>query len=402
MRRIRSPKLEHRSNRLRLPIRGKPYYQKLAEGLHLGYRRNAGPGSWSIRKSDGRGGNWIKVIGPADDYDGVAGAVDYWTAQAKAREMVHGAASDTGKLATVAEAIADYRDDLERRGGRPGNASILEFHVPPMLASKLVAALSARELKAFQRELLAKDLKPSSVTRIGKSLAAVLSLAASHDPRIRNRDAWRIGLASLPDDNEAARSHVILSENQVRAMVPSAYQESEAFGLFVELGALTGARPVQLRRLTIGDVQRDRVLMPSSLKGKGKKVVKRRPIPIPAALAARLKAMSKDRPDSAPLLLKNGEPFTETDQRLPFRRTVERIGLDPDTVTYYALRHTWITRQLIRGTPIRLVADAADTSVAMIEKTYSRYITHHGDDLLRAGMVDLSMPPEGPKVVPLR
>jgi hypothetical protein len=66
------------------------------------------------------------------------------------------------------------------------------------------------------------------------------------------------------------------------------------------------------------------------------------------------------------------------------------------------LRHTWITKQLIRGTPIRLVADAADTSVAMIEKTYSKYITHHGDDLLRAGLIDLSVPPAGPNVVPLR
>ena len=48
------------------------------------------------------------------------------------------------------------------------------------------------------------------------------------------------------------------------------------------------------------------------------------------------------------------------------------------------------------------VADAADTSVAMIEKTYSRFIGDHTDALLRAGMFDTETSDAVGKVVPLR
>jgi hypothetical protein len=42
--------------------------------------------------------------------------------------------------------------------------------------------------------------------------------------------------------------------------------------------------------------------------------------------------------------------------------------------------------------PIRLIADHHDTSVVMIERTYSRYIAGHGDALIRCGLLDLSPP----------
>jgi integrase len=401
-RRIRSPKLETRSARLKLPLRGKPYYTKLAEGLHLGYRRNEGPGSWSIRKADGRGSNWIKVIAPADDYDGVAGALSYWDAQARARELALGTAADDGtKLQTVAEAIEAYRADLKARGGEEANALRLLPHLPASHASKIVAALNSRELRHWRDGLLDKGLTPGSVTRYCKSLAAALSLAAAHDPRIKNRDAWRIGLAALPD--AANTRNVILSDTEVRHIVQTAYTLSQALGTLLELAAVTGARPSQLKRLVVSDVQKNRLMMPSSKKGKGKRRIEHRPVPIPETLALRLKQLGKGRsPDAALLLRDEGMPWSPTGHRDPMRAIVTAAGLDPGEVTIYALRHSSIVRQLLKGTPIRVVATAHDTSVAMIEKTYSKYISDHADDLLRAGLIDLSAPPDGDKVVRLR
>jgi len=52
------------------------------------------------------------------------------------------------------------------------------------------------------------------------SICAALELAAQLDPRIRNRDAWEIGLAALPD-TQVARN-VILSDAQVHAVTPDA------------------------------------------------------------------------------------------------------------------------------------------------------------------------------------
>ena len=72
---------------------------------------------------------------------------------------------------------------------------------------------------------------------------------------------------------------------------------------------------------------------------------------------------------------------------------------DPDMVSMYALRHSSIVRQLLAGVPIRVVAVNHDTSIAMLERTYSRHIGDHSDALARVGLLDTSEP--GAEVVPL-
>ena len=42
--------------------------------------------------------------------------------------------------------------------------------------------------------------------------------------------------------------------------------------------------------------------------------------------------------------------------------------------------------------PIRLVASSFDTSVKMIEKTYSKYIADHGDEQMRRAVFDADLP----------
>ena len=67
---------------------------------------------------------------------------------------------------------------------------------------------------------------------------------------------------------------------------------------------------------------------------------------------------------------------------------VTAIGLPPAEVTMYCLRHSSIVRMLLRNVPIRLVASLHNTSVAMIEKHYSKYITEHSiDGIARAGLL---------------
>jgi hypothetical protein len=68
-------------------------------------------------------------------------------------------------------------------------------------------------------------------------------------------------------------------------------------------------------------------------------------------------------------------------------KVVTAIGLDPADVTMYALRHSSIVRMLLQNVPIRLVASLHNTSVAMIEKHYSRYIVEHSDDISRKALL---------------
>ena len=56
----------------------------------------------------------------------------------------------------------------------------------------------------------------------------------------------------------------------------------------------------------------------------------------------------------------------------------------------YALRHSSIVRQLLAGVPVRIVAAGHDTSVKMIERTYSQHITDHADAMVRGAMLSLT------------
>ena len=74
----RSANLETRTARLKLPVEKKPVFVRIGLGLGLGYRRNKTSGSWVARVADGKGSNWTKVIGEADDYQDANGT-RYWT-----------------------------------------------------------------------------------------------------------------------------------------------------------------------------------------------------------------------------------------------------------------------------------------------------------------------------------
>ena len=400
-RRPRSSRLETRTARLKLPVRKKPHdFTTIAPGIALAYRRNQGAGTWVVRVADGHGGNWTKGFAVADDHEPANGdsVCDFWQAQDKARALARGNVDD-GRPCTVSEALDAYAADLKARGGQVSNAERIRCHLPAALAAKTVSLLTSRELQRLRDSLVLK-IKPASVNRLLRGFKAALNLAARHDPRITNSNAWKIGFAALPDAYQAR--NIIIKDEQVRALVAAAYSEDDALGLLVQVGAVTGARPSQLERLEVGDLQLDRadgprLLMPSSRKGRGRKRIDRHPIPIPMNLAAQLQQAAGERDSSSPLLLRaNGNSWSASsaDHNRPFQRAVARARLDA-SVTFYALRHSSIVRALLAGVPVRLVAVAHDTSVPMIERTYSKYISDHADSVLRRALLETAQPAAG-------
>jgi len=132
-RRPRSSTLEHRTNRLRLPIQRKPHaFTTIAPGIALGYRRCKGAGRWVARCADGKGGNWTKAFAIVDDHEDANGesVLDFWQAQTRAKALARGSV-EAGKPVSVAEALADYERDLLARGGLTGNVSRVRHHLPP-------------------------------------------------------------------------------------------------------------------------------------------------------------------------------------------------------------------------------------------------------------------------------
>jgi integrase len=175
----------------------------------------------------------------------------------------------------------------------------------------------------------------------------------------------------------------------VRKIVAEAYRLSEAFGLLIETLATTGARVSQAARLDVADLQGDRLMMPSSAKGRAAKRYNRVPLPIPHGLAARLKRAAEGRAEDAPLLVRPGyDRWLSSSLRQPFAIVATAAGCDPKVVTPNCLRHSSIVRQLINAVPIRVTAAHHDTSIRMIERTYSKHINDHSEALVRRALLD--------------
>jgi integrase len=406
--RLRAPALETRSARLKLKVRRRPYFYSLGRGASIGYRRCVGAGSWLVRRSDGKGGFWTKGFGIADDFEDADGerVLDFWQAQVRGRELVHGTADEAHKPLTVGEALDGFEKDLVLRGGLPAQVGRVRRLLTPAQLARPVALLTARELLRWRDAESERGLKNSSVTRSSKTLKAALNYAARIDPAAAaNRSAWVEGLRSLPD-SMAARPDAFLSDERIRDLVAACYRLSPRVGLFFEVLAVSGCRPSQASRLTVGDLEPARVLLPRSLKGKGKKTISRRPIPLPPALIARLQTEAAGRPAFDPLLRRpNGQAWLTGDQNKWIRRALAAAGL-PSAIVPYSLRHSSIIRSLRRGTPVRVVADAHDTSVKMLEATYAKYIADHSEEAIRAAQIDLgscaeAAPARGGRVVPL-
>ena len=388
-RKVRYSSLETRTARLKLAVRRKPYSgPSLARGVALLYRRNKTNGTWVLKASDGHGKYWTKAIAEADDHDESNGKtiLNFFEAQDQAKKLARG--DDGGSTGTapitVEGALTDYRTDLITGAANPYNADWPLLHLTGVLKSKPVALLTSIELKKWRDGLLG-TMAPSTINRLCGCLRAALNLAARHDKRIQNREAWEVGLVNLPDAQQAR--NVILSDDKVREFVAAACGVDEKFGLFTDTLAITGARPSQAARLGVEDLHdhpvRPKLMMSKAAKGgsrnRSAKKTERYSVPITVQLAAKLKAAAKGRADDAPLRLQSDGRSWGDNPGQSYHRDVDKvvtgIGLDPDEVTMYALRHSSIVRMLLQNVPIRLVASLHNTSVRDDRKVIIRNIS---------------------------
>lgn len=386
--------------RLRLDPQGKPYFvPTVTPGISLGYRRiKDRAGTWTARIADGKGGNRLQSLGVADDLASGTNVLTYEQAQDAAR-LVNAAPQVEGQL-TVERALKEYEaSDKDRH---PGNVSRVRYWlgyrkdkdknwIVPALALKDLGELTVNELEAWRDGIKAA---PATVNRTIRILKTALTAAADRYPeRGIVTNAWRVGLKQKKHKHKA--NNTVLGDNQVRDLVAAAYRVDQAFGLFVEVGAVTGARPSQIERLEVGDLQdgkAPRLMMPTSDKGTGEKA-SHIMVPITASLAAKLRS---NRGPSEPLLLRSkGDAWSSysADYRLPFAQAVAKAKLDSigKRVTFYALRHSSIVRRIMLGVPLREIAAIHDTSVVMIERHYSKHIDQYGDSV-RVGLLDLDVP----------
>lgn len=103
----------------------------------------------------------------------------------------------------------------------------MRFNLSPALSGKHVVSLTTRDLRPW-RDALATHLAATTVNRTTTALKAALNLAADQDELITSRRPWDVGLATIEGAEEAR--NVILSDNQVKAVVAAAGARSAEFG----------------------------------------------------------------------------------------------------------------------------------------------------------------------------
>lgn len=426
---LKETRLTTKSARAALPIG--LHWRSLDPDIHLGYRKAVRGGHWLVRWYVGKRKYRRLLVGVADDLIAV-GTYSYEAACKRARALVAEArsksrASASAAPATVRDAVLRYiamRDERlkEQRPGtrqRSDAASRLTRHVLEGKLSTIELGRLTEEMLVEWKEQVAPGYSAGSRVRTINDLKAALNLAYRRHRRSLPPDFSEVvkwGLSTenlLAPGHKKARENQILEDDEVRRLVEAAaaYDKDGDIGRMVLMLAATGARFSQLQRLTVGDVQgdRQRLFIPLSRKGQGKSEG-HYPLRVGQDVIDALRPVLSGRSYDEPLLCRwrkkqvpraanrglvwvndyRGPWTSSAEITRPWREICATVGL-PGTIPY-ALRHSSIVRAIRAGLPIRLVAAMHDTSVAMIERHYARYIVDGLEELTAKAIIPLSAP----------
>lgn len=426
---VKEVRLQERSARARLACRKLPYWRVVSEGRHLGYYRGKSKGTWFARfRKAGASDDYIQIkIGEADDRAEADGqsvfnwkqALDSANDWFDSFDGTEARAPDLDLSLTVRDAVEAHineRDEkVSERVGRPVRSTAsfkLSRYVlgDEKLCARKLVELSEADLKLWQRGL--KGIKGTTKARVVTDFKAALNAIYEEKRRFLRSDfavtvkhGLKHSFSEVAINEEVARENQVLEDLQIRQIVQAAKEHDEEgdFALLVLLLAATGARFSQIVRMRVCDVQfsQARLMIPPSSKGRGKQKSYIR-MQVGQDVLTVLKSACDGRRSDALLLERwhhrqTGPAAWERTGRQGWKTPSEmrRSWIDLmdklnfEGVIPYALRHSSIVRGLRFGLPIRLVAANHDTSVAMIERHYSRWISDSLDDLAARAIVSL-------------
>ena len=388
---IRNTSLETRTARLKLAAAKKPIFVRIAPSLSLGYRRNQIAGTWVLRLADGKGGASTKAIGIADDYEAANNdsVLDYWQAQERAKALVRNTGGgDSSKPLTVRRAAEVYLERLEVKNSRTARDTRgrLNKHFLCKFGDELVTGLSKAKLDAWLNSLASKSPDRETVRKSKDTANRVLTMVkallnhAVRDPanRISDDHAWRL---VKPFGDVAVPRAVHFSPEQARALIGVC--PIEDFANLLTAGFLTGARYGELTACSVRDF--DPVERTLRVDGK----TGQRAIILQPEAVAFFNKIAMDHPSGAPLLSRaDGGRWSRSHQQRRMARALELAGLDK-TGTFYALRHSYISRAIEGEVPLNIIGDNCGTSVRMIETSYDKILAYKRREFIERGAPSL-------------
>lgn len=383
-------------NHPKIKPRKKPYFVSVEPTLTLGYlkRLNGAVGIWVARRETGRketnGPSQLTypvyeqwTLGTADDRvpaDGVT-VLSYQQAMTKAATEHH--TKKTGvksTVLTVREAVAAYLTFIEgykgERSRTDAEGKLTKHVLKSPIADRQVNDLTIEHLEEWQAGLVkttegpeVKRRSQDTANRVLASLKAALNRAwGNKNNKIVSDQAWR-KLQRFKKVDKPRVHH--FSMDEVRQLIASA--QPPEFKNLLEAAFLIGARYGELMALNVGhlDAARSHLLIPSGKTGS-------RTVTLTPEGVSFFAGLARGRLTESPLLVApHGGRWKDSEQKPLIARAVKAAKLDRVDAwgrlpSFYALRHTHISRLRKEGAPDWLIAANVGTSPAMIERTYGK------------------------------
>jgi integrase len=369
--------LSRKRERDRLTPRAACYWQRLAEGAYLGFRR--GPDTWHARFRSRDGKQQYQPLGESLEYDSAKERAETWLSQ------FAGSPVRRAKRDTVLAALESYVADL-RRHGRADAAKKAEgifktaFGFDPNAKgySDPLASLqledSTQDDFADWRDRLLPGRLPRTVNRYVRAVTAGLNRAHQLG-HVGNPASWR--MQTLSDDEESETA-VFLTPIQRKGLIAAASANAAAFLRGLEL---SGARPNELAEAAVCDFDGERLRL-SHRKGRPPKLRSRYVVlDIDGVAFFRAQAAGKSADDRL-FTAADGKFWRRDVWAAEVRAAIARHNSTaagpsrvPSGASAYSFRHARISELLqVYGIDPLTVAAQTGTSLRMIERAYFKFI----------------------------
>jgi len=394
-RRVKNKDLVSREARRGLKARGKPYWQVIGKGLHLGYRKGKTGASWVARRYIGDQQYETVSFAVADDTEDANGVevLDFWQAQEYARGMRPNARRSP-EAYTVKDAIDAYVEYLDGKPSQKDTKTRLYAYAIPAFGDRPVASLEVDEVRAWHRRISKQgarlrtspnapqnyreangDLdairkRQVSANRCRSLLFAALNLAWSAD-RVKCERVWlKVKPFRGVDIPRQQYLQAAEAERVLNACDPD-------FRLLVRAALETGARYQELARLRVSDFHRDS----GTLHVRQSKTHKDRHIILTEDGVGFFSTISAGRARTDLLLGREWKPGHHI---TPWRKAVRRANLPH--LPFHCLRHTWASLSVMAGVPLMVVAkNLGHADTRMVDRHYGHLAQSYVVDAIRAG-----------------
>jgi integrase len=440
-----NPRLINRTVRIKLAVRRDPYWHLIAEGQHLGYRRNDTAGTWIARMYDRGQGRRFQALASADDVSAADGKTVLTFAEAMEAAQAwfrRRSMEDTGEVVggpyTVAEAMEDYVVERERtkRKKLPDTRATIKAHILPTLGKLELSKLTHGRVKAWRdalaeaaprsrtasvkvkiavthklngvdtvrmRDKATADSMPqafrafdpsdadavrkrqATVNRILSILKAGLNHAHSETKRVATKAAWETVKPFRQVDVPRVRFLTLDEAASLLANCPS------DFGKLVRAALLTGCRYGELARMHVSafDPGNETIFVPVSKNGES------RHIELNAEGSAYFAVLTAGRSHGETMFThSNGKPWKKSEQKPPMDAACEVAKLEQ--VTFHILRHTYASHLAMNQTPMRVIADQLghkDTRIT--ERHYAHLGRAYVRDTIRTRLPSFGVAADG-------